>query len=60
MILQHVDMLFELIALLFAISLRESAHACMAYPLCDPTAQLSGRISPNPLKHIDLFGTIIV
>jgi Zn-dependent protease len=44
---------------LFAISVHESAHAWAADKCGDPTAKLQGRISLNPIAHIDLFGTII-
>jgi len=46
-------------AVLFAISVHETAHAWMADRCGDPTARLQGRISLNPIAHIDLFGTII-
>src|SRR5207244_13036008 len=60
MTLQHVDILFQLIVFLFAISVHESAHAWMANRLGDPTARMLGRISLNPIRHIDLFGTILL
>jgi Zn-dependent protease len=60
MTLQHLDMLFKLIAFLFAISVHESAHAWTANRLGDPTARMLGRVSLNPIKHIDLFGTILL
>jgi Zn-dependent protease len=44
---------------LFAISIHESAHAWTADKFGDPTARLQGRISLNPIAHIDLIGTII-
>ncbi len=56
MTLQHIDILdivFQLIAFLFAISVHESAHAWMANLRGDPTARMLGRISLNPIKHID-------
>jgi len=61
--LQHVDILdivFQLIAFLFAISVHESSHAWMANLRGDPTARMLGRISLNPIKHIDLFGTLLL
>ena len=58
--LQHVDIVFQIIAFLFAISAHESAHAWMANRCGDPTARLLGRITLNPLKHIDILGTIIL
>jgi Zn-dependent protease len=44
---------------LFAISIHESAHAWMADKFGDPTAKNQGRITLNPIAHIDLIGTII-
>jgi Zn-dependent protease len=43
---------------LLAISIHESAHAYVAYRLGDPTARDMGRITLNPIPHIDLFGFI--
>jgi Zn-dependent protease len=60
MTLQHVDILFQLIAFLFAISVHESAHAWMANRQGDPTARMLGRITLNPIKHIDPFGTVLL
>ncbi|HLR82250.1 MAG TPA: site-2 protease family protein, partial [Paenalcaligenes sp.] len=45
---------------LFAITLHEAAHGYVARHLGDPTAYLAGRISLNPLRHIDPIGTIAV
>ena len=45
---------------LFAISVHESAHAWAADKFGDPTARLQGRITLNPIAHIDLIGSIIV
>lgn len=45
---------------LFAITLHEVAHGWVASKLGDKTALLLGRLSINPIKHIDLFGTIII
>ncbi len=63
MTLQHIDILdivFQLIAFLFAISVHESAHAWMANLRGDPTARMLGRISLNPIKHIDPIGTVLL
>jgi Zn-dependent protease len=60
MTLQHVDILFKLIVFLFAISIHESAHAWMANRCGDPTARMLGRISLNPIRHIDPVGTILL
>jgi len=45
---------------LFAIVVHEVAHGWMASKFGDKTALLLGRLTLNPLKHIDLFGTIII
>ena len=45
---------------LFAITLHEAAHGYVARHFGDPTAQQAGRISLNPLRHIDPMGTIVV
>jgi Zn-dependent protease len=55
-----VTIFFEVVVLLFAICVHESAHAWMANRLGDPTARMLGRISLNPIVHIDLFGTILM
>ena len=45
---------------LFAITLHEAAHGYVAWRLGDDTAYQRGRVTFNPLKHVDLFGTIIL
>ena len=60
MTLQHIDIVFQLIAFLFAISVHESAHAWMANQRGDPTARMLGRISLNPIRHIDPVGTLLL
>ncbi|MBP9742733.1 MAG: site-2 protease family protein [Burkholderiales bacterium] len=47
------------IPLIFAITFHEAAHAYVAYRRGDLTAKSMGRLSINPLHHIDLVGTII-
>lgn len=48
------------IPVLFAITLHEAAHAYAAKKCGDATAYMLGRMTLNPLKHIDLFGTIVL
>ena len=48
------------VPLLFAVPLHEAAHGWVAHKLGDDTAYLAGRVTFNPFKHIDLFGTIIL
>ena len=45
---------------IFAITLHEAAHGLVAYKLGDPTAKNRGRITANPIKHVDPIGTIVV
>jgi Zn-dependent protease len=60
MTLQTVNILFQFIAFLFAISVHESAHAWMANRRGDPTARMLGRVTLNPIKHIDPIGTLVL
>ena len=60
MTLQHVEILFQVVAFLFAISVHESAHAWMANRQGDPTARMLGRVTLNPIKHIDPIGTVLL
>ena len=46
--------------LIFAIVFHECAHGWMANRLGDPTAKLMGRITLNPIPHVDIFGTILI
>ncbi len=55
-----VLLLLSLPGVILAITVHESAHGWMAYLLGDDTAKTSGRISMNPLRHVDLFGLVIL
>jgi Zn-dependent protease len=48
------------IPLLYSIIFHELAHGWVAYLMGDPTARSLGRLSLNPLKHLDLMGTIML
>jgi len=48
----------RLLAVLLAICVHETAHGFAAYKLGDPTAKYDGRLSLNPLKHIDPIGAL--
>jgi Zn-dependent protease len=50
----------QIAVLLLSLSVHESAHAYAAWRFGDPTAKLLGRITLNPLKHIDLIGTVLL
>ncbi|MCB1153539.1 site-2 protease family protein [bacterium] len=47
-------------ALILAVSVHEAAHAWVAWKLGDATAQMLGRVTLNPVRHIDPFGSVIV
>ncbi len=53
------EIFISLIVLLFSLTVHESAHAWTADRLGDPTARLLGRVSLNPLVHIDPIGTVL-
>jgi Zn-dependent protease len=48
------------IPVLLAITVHEFSHGYVAYKLGDPTAKMMGRLTLNPLAHIELFGTVIL
>ena len=52
--------LFQFAILLFALSLHEASHAWMASRLGDQTARMLGRVTLNPIKHIDPVGTLLI
>jgi len=54
------EILYQMIAFLFAISVHESAHAWTASRCGDPTARMLGRVTLNPIRHIDPIGTIVL
>lgn len=52
--------IIHFIAFFLALSAHEFSHALAAYYLGDKTAQYAGRLTLNPIAHIDLFGTILL
>lgn len=52
--------IFSLLILLFSVVIHELAHGSVAYSLGDPTAKYEGRLTLNPLKHLDPFGSVIL
>lgn len=64
MISNLIIMLMEIISIVIAfavaISVHEASHALAAYYFGDPTAKLHGRLSLNPLRHLDPLGTILI
>lgn len=52
--------LLQIFIFFFSVVIHEYSHGFTAYKLGDPTAKMRGRLTFNPLAHIDLFGTIIL
>jgi Zn-dependent protease len=57
--LNVVVIFFEIVVLILAFSVHECAHAWTAWRLGDPTARMLGRVTLNPLKHLDPIGSIV-
>ncbi|MCW9054497.1 MAG: site-2 protease family protein [Candidatus Pacebacteria bacterium] len=56
----ETGILFAIIILILSVVIHEVAHGYAANSLGDPTARVAGRLTLNPLKHIDLMGSIII
>ena len=54
------DIAVQVVAAIFAITLHEAAHGYAARALGDDTASVAGRLSLNPLRHVDRVGTILL
>ena len=54
------DTIFIVVVLIFSVVVHEVAHGVAADKLGDPTARLAGRLTLNPIPHIDILGSIIV
>jgi Zn-dependent protease len=57
---EFVLILFQVVALVLAFSVHECAHAWTAWRLGDPTARMLGRVTLNPIKHLDLWGSVLM
>ncbi len=55
-----IEALPILLVLFFSVVLHEYAHGYVAYRLGDPTANDAGRLTMNPIAHVDIVGTIII
>lgn len=55
-----IAVIFSLIVLLFSVIIHELAHGAVALSLGDPTAKYEGRLTINPLKHLDPFGSVLL
>ena len=56
----QIDFIFQILVLIISVMAHEVAHGAAAYAFGDPTAKNQGRLTLNPLKHIDMFGSIIL
>src|SRR3989304_8550767 len=56
----QTDFIFQIAILIVSIIAHEIAHGATAYLFGDPTAKNQGRLTLNPLKHIDIFGSIVL
>ena len=52
--------IFYIVVLLYSVVIHEVSHGLMADSLGDPTAKNLGRLTLNPLKHMDMFGSVIL
>ena len=57
---QFIDGIFYILILIMSVVIHEVAHGYSAYLLGDDTARLSGRLTLNPLRHLDPFGSVIL
>ncbi len=58
--MQGLDTIFSLIILMMSVVLHEVSHGYAAAILGDPTAKYAGRLTLNPLKHLDFVGSFLV
>ena len=55
-----IEFIIIIIPLLVAVTAHEVAHGYVAYKLGDPTAKNAGRLSLNPIRHLDIFGSFLL
>lgn len=55
-----MSVILQIMVLILSATLHEASHGYVAYALGDPTAKYEGRLTLNPIKHLDLFGSIIL
>lgn len=58
--METINTVFYIVILLISVIIHEVAHGRVAYALGDDTAKYAGRLTLNPLKHIDPFGSVIL
>ena len=60
MTIMQLDTVFSLLILIFSVVVHEVSHGWVASYLGDPTARLQGRLTLNPLPHIDPIGSVLI
>ncbi len=58
--MQDISLVFSIAILIMSVVVHEVSHGFVAYLLGDPTAKFAGRLTLNPIKHIDPVGSILV
>ena len=58
--MDFINWIYFFVAFVLVLSVHEASHALMAYYLGDPTAKAFGRLTLNPLKHIDIIGFLML
>lgn len=58
--MQALDFVFSLVIIVMSVVIHEVSHGYVANMLGDPTARFAGRLTLNPLKHLDPFGSVIL
>jgi Zn-dependent protease len=56
----EINFYFQIAIIIVSIVFHELSHGYMAYFLGDPTAKYAGRLTLNPIKHLEIFGSVIV
>lgn len=59
-LMQIFSIIFPLVVLVMSVVVHEVSHGAMANLLGDPTARLSGRLTLNPIAHVDPFGSVFL
>src|SRR4051812_387507 len=55
-----MEIIFTILIIIMSVVIHEVSHGYAAYLQGDPTAKLEGRLTLNPIVHMDLFGSVIV
>ncbi len=57
---QVLQFVFQILILIFSVVIHEVSHGTVAYAMGDNTAKEAGRLTLNPLKHLDPFGSVLL